>query len=77
MRNWHKNRRSLDKEQREIAETGGQVERFLAANKKSKIMSAAVIGEGGEGAIYTLEDGSRHELNSRACKIIGMPDWKI
>lgn len=70
---------NLKLKQTEISDSVAQkqADAFLKANAKSKVIIGAVIGDGGQGAIYTLEDGSRHTLSAKACKLTGLPDWKI
>lgn len=48
---------------------------FVEANRKSPVVSGAVIGRGGRGCRYTLADGRTFRLSSEDCKAIGKPDW--
>jgi hypothetical protein len=49
---------------------------FVAANFLSPVIEGTVKGEGGEGAVYTLQDGRRFELSADECKAVGLPRWK-
>lgn len=51
------------------------VQQFLDANALSPVISGAVIGQGGQGAHYTLENGAVFELSHDDCETIGKPRW--
>lgn len=44
------------------------LEGFIAANKRSPVVSGAVIGSGGEGAHYTLANGKTFTLTAADCR---------
>ncbi|GAA0765846.1 hypothetical protein GCM10009434_08210 [Brevundimonas olei] len=44
------------------------LERFIAANKRSPVVSGAVIGSGGQGAHYTLANGKTFTLSADECR---------
>lgn len=53
---------------------------FMAANDKAKVMEGYVkgpMGIGGRGGVYTLTDGSVHDLPLSACRMLaeGYPHW--
>lgn len=48
---------------------------FVEANKKSPVVYGSVIGRGGQGAYYRLEDGSTFELGQLDCVVAGAPLW--
>lgn len=48
---------------------------FLAANKRSPVVSGSAIGRGGEGATYTLRSGKSFTLSREECEQIGPPRW--
>lgn len=50
---------------------------FIAANKRSPVVSGAAIGQGGEGAIYVLQNGREFRLSRADCEAVGMPRWKL
>lgn len=49
--------------------------RFLKANASSPVVYGSVIGQGGEGCFYRLEDGQTFELTAKECRQIGVPRW--
>lgn len=50
---------------------------FVTANDQSPVVSGAVFGTGGEGGVYTLEDGRHFSLDAAACSALpdGYPKW--
>lgn len=48
---------------------------FIKANAASPVVYGSVIGEGGHGCYYRLEDGSTFELSAKECRQIGQPRW--
>jgi hypothetical protein len=40
---------------------------FRAANAASPVVHGRVVGNGGKGAVYTLEDGRRFTLSAAEC----------
>lgn len=54
-----------------------KAKKFMAANDKSPVISGAVIGKGGEGGYYKLQDGTRFKLNLADCQALpeGCPRW--
>lgn len=52
---------------------------FVRANDRSFVVAGRVLGAGGQGAIYTLEDRTRLRLGAEASKLLpeGYPKWKI
>jgi len=48
---------------------------FVEANAVSPIASGEAVGEGGEGSIYTLQDGKVFRLTQQECASIGEPRW--
>lgn len=63
-----------------LAEAAVKAAAFMAANDRSKVISGYGLGpegQGGRGGVYTLEDGSRHELEVLSCRMLtdGYPDW--
>lgn len=49
---------------------------FLEANRRSPVISGAVIGSGGKGGYYTLANGQSFTLNVRECEQVGLPWWE-
>lgn len=54
-----------------------RVEKFMAANKLSPVVSGSAIGNGGQGARYTLKNGMRFILSADDCRKIGHPRWDL
>lgn len=52
-----------------------QANAFRAANRRSPVVSGAAIGNGGQGAHYTLANGQQFTLNRADCELVGMPRW--
>ena len=52
------------------------VQNFRAANRRSPVVSGYAIGNGGEGAVYTLASGKSFSLSADECAVIGVPRWK-
>jgi len=52
---------------------------FVDANRRSLVVEGRAIGNGGEGAYYTLADRSVHRLGARACELLpkGFPKWRL
>lgn len=44
------------------------LENFIAANKRSAVVSGSVIGNGGEGAHYVLNNGKSFTLTAAECR---------
>jgi|GEM_PF-4708531 len=44
------------------------LKRFIAANRRSPVVSGAVIGNGGQGAHYTLANGKTFTLSDDECR---------
>jgi hypothetical protein len=53
-----------------------KAERFKAANKESRVVSATVVGLGGEGATYRLADGRTFKLTAAECEAVGKVRWR-
>lgn len=49
---------------------------FIAANAKSPVVAGSVIGDGGEGAFYTLSNGRTFSLTADECGLVS-PRWKL
>ncbi len=56
-------------------ETGAEA--FIAANKRSPVVSGSAIGKGGEGAYYTLANSKTFKLSRDDCAAVGHPRWKL
>ena len=54
----------------------GSVERFKEANKISPVVSATVIGRGGQGAFYRLANDTYFKLTSEECRQV-TPRWAV
>lgn len=56
-----------------------QCDDFVAANTASPVTSGSVIGQGGEGAYFTLANRTTHRLGAEACKLLpdGFPRWDL
>lgn len=52
-----------------------QAKEFLAANRRSPVVSGSAIGSGGQGAWYELRSGVIFKLTAEECREIGMPWW--
>lgn len=52
---------------------------FMEANDRSLVYAGASIANGGMGGRYTLDDESRHELETLSCMLLGEdhPRWNI
>lgn len=50
---------------------------FVKANKLSPVVSGTAIGNGGQGAHYTLRDGRTFTLTAAECRQVGEPRWDI
>jgi hypothetical protein len=50
---------------------------FVAANKKSPVVSGGAKGRGGEGGYYTLKSGKTFNLTADECRDVGMPRWDL
>ena len=48
---------------------------FVCANMESHVVEGVAIGNGGEGAYYTLSNGRVFRLSAEDCRLIGPVDW--
>lgn len=49
---------------------------FLMANEQSPVVYGSVIGRGGRGCHYRLQDGRNFRLGAKDCKDVGHPRWQ-
>jgi hypothetical protein len=54
-----------------------QADDFMAANDKSPVVAGFAIGQGGQGGVYKLKDGTRHRIGAKGCGLLreGYPRW--
>jgi hypothetical protein len=59
--------------------TQDTVDRFVKYNDKSPVVEGFAIENGGMGAVYTLKNGRRIELDRDDCRSLppGYPKWDI
>lgn len=53
-----------------------QAYEFIEANKQSPVVEGRVIGRGGQGAVYRLDDGRTFRLSADVCAMVE-PRWKL
>jgi hypothetical protein len=51
---------------------------FRKANDKSPVVQGSVIGRGGQGGAYVLDDGTTMVISAEECKKLpsGYPKWR-
>lgn len=52
---------------------------FMKANDESPVVAGRAIGEGGQGAVYTLDNGRKFSLGVVTCMELpeGYPRWRL
>ena len=52
---------------------------FIKANDASLVVTGRAIGNGGEGAVYTLKNGQSYRLSVDECRALpeGYPKWDL
>lgn len=58
-----------------VSRMSSNAQAFLAANRRSPVISGSAIGNGGEGGHYTLRSGRSFTLTREECEQVGMPRW--